>query len=125
MPTWAGFPFVAVVLDAFSRRVVGWAMATHLCTELVLNALEMALAQRRPTDVVHRSDHGCPYTSIAFWRRCRQSGVRPSRGTMGDCFDNALCESFFAILECELIDRARFSTDPECSHPGNPPAFHS
>ena len=108
VPTWAGFLYLAVVLDAFSRRVVGWAMANHLRTELVLDALEMALSQRRPIDVIHHSDHGCQYTSIAFGSRCRKAGVRPSRGTVGDCFDNALCESFFATLECELIDRTRF-----------------
>jgi putative transposase len=110
VPTWAGFLFLAVVLDAWSRRAVGWAMATHLRTELVLDALEMALAQRRPTDVIHHSDQGTQYTSIAFGQRCREAGVRPSMGSVGDCFDNALCESFFATLECELLDRERFPT---------------
>ena len=92
VPTWAGFLFLAVVVDAFSRRVVGWAMATHLRTELVLDALNMALWQRRPKAVIHHSDHGCQYTSLAFGRRCREVGVRPSMGTVGDCYDNALCE---------------------------------
>lgn len=105
VPTGAGFLYLAVVLDAFSRRVVGWAMATHLRTELVLAALEMARVQRRPTNVIHHSDHGRQYTSLAFGARCATLGVRPSRGTVGDCYDNALCESFFATLECELIDR--------------------
>lgn len=111
--TWAGFLYLAVVVDAFSRRVVGWAMATHLKTQLVLDALEMALLQRRPVGVVHHSDQGTQYTSIAFGRRCQEAGVRPSMGSAGDCYDNALCESFFATLECELLDRHRFRTQAE------------
>jgi putative transposase len=78
IPTWAGFLYLAVVLDAWSRRVVGWAMAPHLRTELVLEALNMALTQRRPSWVIHHSDQGTQYTSIAFGMRCRQAGVRPS-----------------------------------------------
>jgi len=113
VPTWAGFLFLAVVLDACTRRVVGWAMATNLRTQLVLDALEMALWQRRPTRVVHHSDQGSQYTSLAFGQRCRQAGVRPSMGSVGDCYDNAMCESFFATLECELIDRSRFRTQAE------------
>jgi putative transposase len=110
VPTGAGFLYLAVVLDAWSRRVIGWAMAAHLRTELVLAALNMALAQRRPTDVIHHSDHGCQYTSLAFGHRCRDGGVRPSMGSVGDAYDNAMCESFFATLECELLDRHRFPT---------------
>lgn len=110
IPTWAGFLYLAVVLDAWSRRVVGWAMATHLRTELVLDALNMALAQRQPTEVIHHSDQGCQYTSFAFGRRCELMGVRPSMGSVGDAYDNAMCESFFATLECELLDRQRFPT---------------
>jgi putative transposase len=113
IPTWAGFLYLAVVLDAFSRRIVGWAMATHLRSQLVLDALDMALAQRRPNDVVHHSDQGSQYTSIAFGARCRQAGVRPSMGSVGDCYDNAMCESFFATLECELIDRRRLRSQAE------------
>jgi putative transposase len=113
VPTWAGFLFLAVVLDAFSRRIVGWAMATHLKTELVLAALEMARVQRRPAGVIHHSDHGAQYTSLAFGERCRVLGVRPSRGTVGDCYDNALCESFFATLECELLDRRTLRSQAE------------
>ena len=85
-------------------------METHLRTELILAALNMALWQRCPAAVIHHSDQGCQYTSIAFGKRCREAGVRPSTGSVGDCFDNALCESFFATLECELIDRRRFQT---------------
>jgi putative transposase len=83
VPTWAGFLFVAIVLDVFSRRVVGWAMAGHLRTELVLDALNMAIYRRRPTGVIHHSDQGCQYTSIAFGKRCEQAGVRPSMGSVG------------------------------------------
>ena len=113
IPTLAGFLFLAIVLDVFSRKVVGWAMATHLRTELVLEALEMALARRRPKDVVHHSDQGTQYTSIAFGLRCRAAGVRPSMGSVGDAFDNAMAESFFATLECELLDREHFRTPAE------------
>ncbi len=113
IPTWTGFLYLAVVLDAFSRRIVGWAMATHPRTELVLDALNLALAQRRPGAVIHHSDQGCQYTAIAFGQRCREAGVRPSMGSVGDCFDNAMCESFFATLECELLDHRRFKTQVE------------
>jgi len=111
--TWAGFLYVAVVLDAWSRRVVGWAFVIHLRVELVLAALEMAVRRRQPTAVIHHSDHGSQYTSIAFGNRCRQAGVRPSMGTVGDAYDNAMCESFFATLECELLDRTRLRTREE------------
>jgi len=108
IPTWAGFLYLAVVMDAFSRRIVGWAMAKNLRAQLVLDALDMAIWQRRPASVVHHSDQGSQYTSIAFGLRCKEAGVRPSMGSVGDCYDNALCESFFATLECELLDRRRF-----------------
>jgi putative transposase len=113
IPTWTGFLYLAVVLDVFSRRIVGWAMESSLHTELVLQALNMALGQRRPGGVIHHSDHGSQYTSFAFGKRCEQAGVRPSMGSVGDCFDNAMCESFFATLECELLDRRRFKTQIE------------
>jgi putative transposase len=113
VPCWTGWLYVAVVLDAWSRRVVGWSMATHLRTELVLDALNMAVGQRRPSAVVHHSDQGCQYTSIAFGLRCREVGVKPSMGTAGDAYDNAMCESFFATLECELLDRRRFKNHAE------------
>jgi putative transposase len=93
--------------------VIGWAMTTHLRTELVLAALDMAVAQRRPTDVIHHSDQGCQYTSLAFGRRCREAGVRPSMGSVGDAYDNAMCESFFATLECELLNCQPFPTQAE------------
>ena len=113
IPTWAGFLYLAVVLDVFSRRIVGWAMANHLRTELILEALNMALERRRPTDVIHHSDQGCQYTSIAFGSRCKEAGVRPSMGSVGDCFDNAMAESFFATLECELLAKHKFHTQAQ------------
>ena len=111
--TWVGFLYLAVVVDAFSRRVVGWAMANHLRTELVLDALEMAIHQRKPLSVIHHSDRGSQYTSLAFGKRCREARVRPSMGSVGDAYDNALCESFFATLECELLDRHTFRSRDE------------
>jgi putative transposase len=113
VPTWAGFIFLAVVLDVFSRRVVGWAIGQDMSTELVLRALNMALAQRKPGGVIHHSDQGCQYTSLAFGKRCRDMGVRPSMGSVGDAYDNAMAESFFATLECELIDRRSWPTKAE------------
>ena len=80
---------------------------------MVLDALDMALWQRRPNVVIHHSDHGSQYTSIEFGKRCREAGVRPSMGSVGDAYDNAMAESFFATLECELLDRRRFKTQAE------------
>jgi transposase InsO family protein len=108
IPTWAGFLYLAMVLDVYSRKVVGWAMGNHLNTELMLAALDMAIAQRRPAGVIHHSDRGCQYTSYAFGKRCTQAGIRPSMGRVGDAYDNAMAESFFATLEREVIDRQRF-----------------
>jgi len=113
VPTWAGFIYLAIVLDVWSRRVVGWAIGERMTAELVLAALNMATTQRRPRDVIHHSDQGSQYTSIAFGARCIQMGVRPSMGSIGDAYDNAMAESFFASLECELIDRRSFKTKTE------------
>ena len=111
VPTWSGFLYVAVVVDAFSRAVVGWAMAGHLRTELILDALDMAISRRRPAEgLVHHSDRGTQYTSLAFGRRAREAGISLSMGSTGDCFDNAMAESFFASLETELLDRTSFRT---------------
>jgi len=113
IPTLAGFLYLAVVLDAFSRRVVGWSMATSMHTRIVLDALNMAVEQRRPDNVIHHSDQGSQYTSLAFGNRCREVGVRPSMGSVGDAYDNAMCESFFASLEVELLDQHRFQSQAE------------
>jgi putative transposase len=113
VPTWAGFLYLAVVLDAFSRRIVGWAMGHDLKAQLVIDALNMALTQRRPVNVIHHSDQGSQYTSVAFGLRCKEAGVRPSMGSVGDAYDNAMCESFFATLECELLERRKFKTKAE------------
>jgi putative transposase len=111
VPTQQGFLFLAVVLDACSRRIVGWSMAAHLRTELPLAALNMALQHRRPAaGVIHHSDHGSQYTSAVFQERCRQAGIRSSMGSVGDCYDTAMAESFFATLECELLSRSSFPT---------------
>ena len=109
--TGEGWLYMAVVLDSFSRRIVGWSMADHLRTELVLDALDMAIAQRQPgAGLIHHSDHGCQYTSLTFGRRLQQAGLVASMGTIGDALDNAVAESFFATLECELLDRYDWPT---------------
>jgi putative transposase len=109
-----GFLYLAVLLDVFSRRVVGWSMQAHLRTELVLAAMEMAVGNRRPAaGLIHHSDHGCQYTSVLFGERCAAAGIHPSMGSVGDCFDNAMAESFFATLECELLAQHRFRTHTE------------
>ena len=110
VPTAEGFLFLAAALDVYSRRIVGWSMSDSLKTPLVCDALQMALQQRKPRQVIHHSDHGCQYTSDAFARLCEHRGVAISMGTVGDCYDNAMIESFFATLECELIDRRDFAT---------------
>jgi putative transposase len=104
--SWAGFRHLAVVLDAFGRRVVGWAMADHLRTRLVLDALAMALGPRRPDDVSPDSDQGAQDTALAFGQRCREAGLRPSMGAVGAAAA-ALGARVFAPLACELIDRRR------------------
>ncbi len=103
LPTWSGFLYLAVVVDVYSRKVVGWAFGERMTADLVITALNMAIFMRQPTEVIHHSDQGSQYTSIAFGERCKTMGVRPSMGTVGDAYDNAMAESFFATLECELI----------------------
>jgi putative transposase len=89
VPTGQGFLFLAIVLDACSRRVVGWSLAAHLRAELVVAALEMALQQRRPAaGVIHHSDHGSQYTALTFQERCRAAGIRSSMGSVGDSSEN-------------------------------------
>lgn len=113
VPTWAGFLYLAVVIDVFSRKVVGWAFGQRMTSDLVIAALNMALHTRRPQSVIHHSDQGSQYTSLAFGKRCKEMGVKPSMGTVGDAYDNAMAESFFATLECELIDRRKWKTKAE------------
>ncbi len=109
--TGEGFLYLSTVLDVFSRRVVGWALGERATTELVLGALDMALWNRRPqTGVIHHSDHGSQYASVAFTKRLREAGIMGSMGTVGDAYDNAVAESFFATLQTELLDRGRWPT---------------
>lgn len=113
IPTWAGFLYLAVVIDAHSRKVVGWAMGNRQTAELVTQALNMALFTRKPQAVIHHSDQGSQYTSLAFGKRCKEMNVRASMGSVGDAYDNAMAESFFASLECELIDRRSWPTQTD------------
>jgi putative transposase len=114
VPSWQGYVFLACVLDAWSRKVVGWSMRDDLRAELALDALAMALARRRPAPgLVHHSDRGSQYTSLAFGKTLSKSGVLASMGRRGDAVDNAVCEAFFATLETELIDRHTFRTRDE------------
>jgi putative transposase len=109
--TGQGWFYLAVIVDAYSRRVVGWAMAEHVRTDLVLDALSMAIAARRPPPgLVHHSDQGAQYTSLAFGRALCAAGIAGSMGTVGDCYDNAMAESFFATLQTELLDRHYWTT---------------
>jgi putative transposase len=104
--TWEGWLYLASVMDCYSRRIVGWALADHLRAEIVVDALEMAVARRRPDPgLVHHSDQGGQYTSLVFTRRCRSVGIDVSMGSRGDCFDNSAMESFHATLKKDLIHR--------------------
>ena len=112
IPTDEGWLYLADLLDVFSRYVVGWAMAERLASALVRQALDMAYAQRHPRDVVHHSDHGSEYTALPS-PTLLVLGVERSMGSVGDCFDNAMVESFFSSLECEVLDRYHFQTRDE------------
>jgi putative transposase len=101
---------LAIVVDVWSRRIVGWAIGQTMTADLVIAALDMAGYQRRARGVIHHSDQGSQYTSLAFGKRCKELGVRPSMGSVGDAYDNAMAESCFASLECELLDRRTFKT---------------
>jgi putative transposase len=109
--TWEGFLYLAHVQDLFSRLIVGWSMAEHLRSELVVDALEMALARRRPDPgLVHHSDQGCQFTAVLFTTRCAKAGIEVSMGSVGDCYDNAVCETFHASLKKEKIYRQSWPT---------------
>jgi putative transposase len=116
-PTREGKVYCAVVLDAWSRRVIGWSIDTSPSAALVTNALGMAIEQRRPSDetIIH-SDQGTQFTSWAFTRRAVDSGLLPSMGSVGDCFDNALMESFWSRMQVELLDRQRWRTRVELAN---------
>jgi putative transposase len=104
--TWEGWLYLVAVQDVFSRRIVGWSMADHMRTELVLDALGMALDHRRPEPgLIHHSDQGSQYVSLTFGQTARAAGIAQSMGSRGDCFDNAVAESFFATLKKELVNR--------------------
>jgi putative transposase len=114
IPTWEGFLYLAHVQDLFSRLIVGWSMADHLRAELVLDALEMAIYRRRPDrGLVHHSDQGCQYTAVLFTKRCERAGIEISMGSIGDCYDNAVCETFHASLKKERIYRRSWPTRAE------------
>lgn len=114
VPTWEGFVYLAVILDGFSRRVVGCSMAAHLRPELGVGGVEMAGWNRRPGEgLIHHSDHGCPYTALLLGKRCHAVGIRCSMGSVGDCSDNAMAENCFATLECELLARQTFRSHDE------------
>ena len=113
IPTWSGWLYLAIVLDVYSRKVIGWAMDTSMHTELILEALQRAVTQRQPRGVIHHSDRGSQYTSYAFGKRCQEAGIMPSMGSVGDAYDNAMAESFFATLEREVLDCRRFKSQAE------------
>jgi transposase InsO family protein len=115
-PTREGKVYCAGVLDVFSRRVVGWSIDAAPSTSLVTNALGMAIGQREPTGTVIHSDHGTQFTSWAFTRRALDSGLVPSMGSIGDCYDNAVIESFWSRLQVELLDRQRWRTRIELAN---------
>lgn len=113
IPTWSGWLYLAMVMDVYSRKIIGWSMDTNMRTELILDALQMAVTQRQPRGVIHHSDRGSQYTSYAFGKRCQEAGIMPSMGSVGDAYDNAMAESFFATLEREVLNRRRFRSQVE------------
>jgi putative transposase len=113
-PTEEGRVYCAAVMDAYSRLIIGWSIAEHMHTELVTDALGMAIVRRQPESgaIVH-SDHGSQYTSWAFGQRLRKAGLLASMGTVGDCYDNAMMESFWGTMQLELLDRRTWKTRDE------------
>jgi len=107
--THEGFLYLAFILDVYSRRILGWAMENHLRTELVVDALRMAVWRRKPAPgLVHHSDQGVQYTSLSFGERLREVGITPSMGRTGSALDNAMAESFVSTLKAELVSRIKF-----------------
>jgi putative transposase len=117
-PTAEGKLYCAAVMDAFSRRIIGWSIAPHIRTELVLDALGMAVLRRSPTQAttILHSDHGSQYTSWAFGQRLAKAGLLGSMGSVGDCYDNAMMESFWGTLQLEVLDRLKWNTRAELAN---------
>ena len=121
-PTKEGTLYCAAVMDAYSRLIVGWSIAEHMRTELVTDALGMAIIHRQPDKqpdnerTVLHSDHGCQYTSWAFGQRLRAAGLLGSMGTVGDCYDNAMMESFWGTMQLELLDTKEWQTRDELAN---------
>jgi putative transposase len=117
-PTDEGKLYCAAVLDVFSRKVVGWSMAEHMRKELVIDALGMALLRRAPQkgELTLHSDHGSQFTSWAFGQRIQKAGMFASMGSVGDCYDNAMMESFWGTLQLELLDRKKWNTRAELAN---------
>ena len=109
--TWEGTLYLASVIDCFSRKVVGWSMRSDMQAKLVIDALEMAISRRQPAGkLVHHSDQGSQYVALIFGQKLRKAGIAQSMGSKGDCYDNAVCESFHATLEKELLRSRSFKT---------------
>jgi putative transposase len=112
--SWEGWLYLVAVQDLYSRRIVGWSMADHMRADLVVDALNMAIARRRPeAGLIHHSDQGSQFVSLAFGQACGKAGIARSMGSRGDCWDNAVAESFFATLKRELIRRQSWPTRAE------------
>jgi putative transposase len=112
--SWEGWLYLAAVQDAYSRRIVGWSMADHMRADLVVDALNMAVARRRPeAGLIHHSDQGSQFVSLGFGQACGKAGIARSMGSRGDCYDNAVAESFFATLKKELVRRQSWPTRVE------------
>jgi putative transposase len=117
-PTEEGKVYCAAVLDAYSRLIVGWSIAGHMRTELVTDALGMAILRRQPdnNETILHSDHGAQYTSWAFGQRLRNAGLLASMGSIGDCYDNSMMESFWGTMQLELLDSKVWKTREELAN---------
>ena len=116
-PTEEGKVYCAAVMDAYSRLIIGWSIDSHMRTELVTDALGMAIMRRKPeNNTILHSDHGSQYTSWAFGQRLRTAGLLASMGTVGDCYDNAMMESFWGTLQLEVLDQKQWQTRDELAN---------